>query len=349
MTSNNEILIRSLLTLGKGTSDDPAAEQMLARFHAAYAEINGDSAALAQLDDLFADAAFDLRDTSTVDADDRPPGDTQSSDSMVDTQSLARKAPPALGLAAPSSPRPIPDTPPRANSPSERWRRLEPDARREQILVCAIRLFSDRPYPAVSTTDIAQQAGVARGLVNHYFGTKRDLYLEVVRRMVAIPDSREIGLSGESLEDRIDAGVNWLVDRVLRRSKTWLVAVGGVGHDADVERILAEAEELAAERMLEFVGLADVREHRTQLRAMIRAYGGMVKAAGREWQLGAHLNRNQVRVLLTNTLRTLVRDTFPQIQDDDGGGYDEPEDKPEQRVEPDHRHDTSWRADASPA
>ncbi|MFD1046723.1 TetR/AcrR family transcriptional regulator, partial [Kibdelosporangium lantanae] len=152
-----------------------------------------------------------------------------------------------------------------------RWRRLEPDARREQILVCAIRLFGDRPYPAVSTTDIAREAGVARGLINHYFGTKRDLYLEVVRRMVTIPASAPQTLATGTLEDRIDASVNWFLDRVLRHSKTWLVAVGGVGHDVAVERILAEADELAADRVLQFVGLDDVQDHRDQLRAMIRA------------------------------------------------------------------------------
>jgi AcrR family transcriptional regulator len=197
--------------------------------------------------------------------------------------------------------------------PEPRWRRLEPDARREQILVCAIRLFGDRPYPAVSTTDIARAAGVARGLINHYFGTKRDLYLEVVRRMVTIPSTPPQVSSSGSLEERIDASVSWFLDRVLRNSKTWLVAVGGVGHDADVERILAEADELAADRVLEFVDLADVRDHREQLRAMIRAYAGMVKAAGREWLLGEHLNRDQVHTLLTSTLLTLVRDTFPKV------------------------------------
>jgi AcrR family transcriptional regulator len=195
-----------------------------------------------------------------------------------------------------------------------RWRRLEPDARREQILVCAIRLFGDRPYPAVSTTDIAREAGVARGLINHYFGTKRDLYLEVVRRMVTIPASAPQTLTTGTLEDRIDASVNWFLDRVLRHSKTWLVAVGGVGHDVDVERILAAADELAADRVLQFVGLDDVRDHREQLRAMIRAYAGMVKAAGREWLLGEHLNREQVHMLLTSTLLTLVRDTFPKVR-----------------------------------
>jgi AcrR family transcriptional regulator len=194
-----------------------------------------------------------------------------------------------------------------------RWRRLEPDARREQILVCAIRLFGDRPYPEVSTTDIAQEAGVARGLINHYFGTKRDLYLEVVRRMVTIPSSTP-ALSPGSLEERIEASVSWFLDRVLRHSKTWLVAVGGVGHDADVERILADADELAADRVLEFVGLANVHEHREQLRAMIRAYAGMVKAAGREWLMRDQLSRDQVHLLLSQTLLTLVRDTFPRVR-----------------------------------
>jgi AcrR family transcriptional regulator len=195
-----------------------------------------------------------------------------------------------------------------------RWRRLEPDARREQILVCAIRLFGDRPYPEVSTTDIAKEAGVARGLINHYFGTKRDLYLEVVRRMVTIPSSTPPVLSPGSLEERIDASVSWFLDRVLRNSKTWLVAVGGVGHDADVEKILADADELAADRVLEFVGLANVREHRGQLRAMIRAYAGMVKAAGREWLMRDQLSRDQVHLLLSQTLLTLVRDTFPKVR-----------------------------------
>jgi AcrR family transcriptional regulator len=197
-----------------------------------------------------------------------------------------------------------------------RWRRLEPDARREQILLCAIRLFGDRPYPAVSTTDIAQAAGVARGLINHYFGTKRDLYLEVVRRMVTIPGSSPQSLAPGSLEDRISASVNWFLDRVLRHSNTWLAAVGagGVGHDPDVERILTEADELAADRVLEAVGLADVVEHRDQLRAMIRAYGGMVKAAGREWLMRDQLSREQIHLLLSHTLLTLVRDTFPQVR-----------------------------------
>src|SRR4051812_5171083 len=71
---------------------------------------------------------------------------------------------------------------------ASRGRRLEPDARREQLLECAVRLFGEKPYAEVSTAEIAAEAGIARGLLNHYFGTKRDLYLEVVRRLVFVPD-----------------------------------------------------------------------------------------------------------------------------------------------------------------
>ena len=95
-----------------------------------------------------------------------------------------------------------------------RWRRLGPDQRREQILDCAVRLFGERPYAAVSTTDIARAAGVARGLLNHYFGTKRDLYLEVVRRMVLMPDVSEVLPPGGTLRERVQASVTWFLDTV---------------------------------------------------------------------------------------------------------------------------------------
>lgn len=66
-------------------------------------------------------------------------------------------------------------------SPSPRWTRLDPRHRREQILDVARRHFAERHYDAVSTAELAADAGVNRGLVYHYFGTKRELYLEVLK------------------------------------------------------------------------------------------------------------------------------------------------------------------------
>jgi AcrR family transcriptional regulator len=199
-----------------------------------------------------------------------------------------------------------------------RWRRLEPDQRREQILSCAIKLFGERPYSAVSTTELAREAGVARGLINHYFGTKRDLYLEVVRQMVTFPENATERLPDGSLTERVDGAVSWFLDLVSLHPKTWLAAIGaeGVGDDPEVERILAEADDAAAERVLEAVDLADVVAHREELRAMIRAYGALVKAAAREWLVRETMPRAHVQLLLTNTLLSILRDTFPTVRED---------------------------------
>ncbi|HEX4902754.1 MAG TPA: helix-turn-helix domain-containing protein, partial [Acidimicrobiales bacterium] len=61
--------------------------------------------------------------------------------------------------------------------PTTRRVRLDSEERRSQILQAATGLFLRRPYADVSITDIAEAAGVARGLLHHYFESKRALYL----------------------------------------------------------------------------------------------------------------------------------------------------------------------------
>lgn len=191
-----------------------------------------------------------------------------------------------------------------------RRRRLEPDERREQILGCAMRLFGEQPYAEVSTTELARQAGVARGLINHYFGTKRDLYLEVVRRLVTIPRFAVDQLPDGPLETRVAAAIDWFLDGVSRNSNAWLKATGG--WDPDVDLILAAADETAADRVLEATGLA---ADAVELRAMIRSYGGLAKSACREWLLREDLTREQVRLLLSTTLLALIREAAPRLRD----------------------------------
>ncbi|MGH3450155.1 MAG: TetR/AcrR family transcriptional regulator [Haloechinothrix sp.] len=197
-----------------------------------------------------------------------------------------------------------------------RWRRLEPDERREQILECAIGLFGERPYAAVSTTDVAREAGVARGLINHYFGSKRGLYLEVVRRMVIVPSTDIPQAPKGTLRERVEFSVDWLLEAISAHGKTWVAVIGaeGVGDDPEVERILADADERAAEYVVALIGLENVSTHGKELRAMIRSYGGMVKAAGREWITHGNLTRDQVHLMLSRQLVALLGDTFPRLQ-----------------------------------
>jgi len=194
-------------------------------------------------------------------------------------------------------------------------RRLEPDVRRGQILACAVRLFGERPYAEVSTADIARAAGVARGLINHYFGTKKDLYLEVIRVMLTIPEVAVQSLPAGDLRTRVDASVSWFLDVVSRHSTSWLAAAtaAGTGRDVDVERVLAEAEDTAADYVLIAVGVAEVAEHREALRSMIRAYVGLATATAKEWLNRGALTRTQVHLLLATTLLAIVEQVFPTV------------------------------------
>ncbi|HWS32312.1 MAG TPA: TetR/AcrR family transcriptional regulator [Actinoplanes sp.] len=191
-----------------------------------------------------------------------------------------------------------------------RRRRLEPDARREQILSVAIRLFGAKPYAEVSTTDVAREAGVARGLVNHYFGTKKDLYLEVVRVMLTVPDVALEQLPEGELPERASSIVNWFLDVVTRHSTSWLAATGAGGMaDADVHDVITEAVDHAATGVLRALGSDDPAP---AMRAMTRSYVGLAIWTAQEWLQRGVLTRDQVHALLVTALISMVERVFPE-------------------------------------
>ena len=191
-------------------------------------------------------------------------------------------------------------------------RRLSPDERREQILVAAERLFAERPYAEVSTTEIARTAGVARGLLNHYFGDKRALYLEVVRRAALLPTLEDVPLPTGSLSERVDVAVRWFLGSITPQRATYLTvrAAEGVGEDAEMRGILDEAHDLAARRVLEMVG-GDPDD--VAARAVVRAFGELARGAIREWSRNATLTREQAHLLLSEALLTVVRKVLPGL------------------------------------
>ncbi|WNG81087.1 TetR/AcrR family transcriptional regulator [Mycobacterium sp. ITM-2016-00316] len=52
---------------------------------------------------------------------------------------------------------------------------------RKRIVKAAVQIFSEQTYDDVAVSDIAKAAGVAHGLLFHYFGSKRGIYLEAMR------------------------------------------------------------------------------------------------------------------------------------------------------------------------
>jgi AcrR family transcriptional regulator len=69
-------------------------------------------------------------------------------------------------------------------------RTRQADARRDEILRVALRLFAERGFDRTTIGDIASATGTAHGLVYHYFASKDELLLAVLERFSFLPELR---------------------------------------------------------------------------------------------------------------------------------------------------------------
>ena len=56
-----------------------------------------------------------------------------------------------------------------------------PDDTKQRLLMTAMRLFSEKGYESTSVSDILKAAGANSGSLYHFFATKQDLLMEVLR------------------------------------------------------------------------------------------------------------------------------------------------------------------------
>lgn len=183
--------------------------------------------------------------------------------------------------------------------------RLTPEIRRRQIIDAARSLYDKRPYEDVSTRELAEAAGVARGLINHYFGDKRELFLEVMRDSVILPDDALPDFDGKSLDDRVRLTIDWIMIGAEKHGLAWVNASGTTNllGDADVQTIMDVANDTASRLMLDALGLDDS----PKLRTLLIAHAGLVKGAIREWLQNGTLTRGETLDLLTSSLTHIIQ------------------------------------------
>ena len=195
-----------------------------------------------------------------------------------------------------------------------RFSRLEADERRDLILAAARRVFLRSNPQDASTSEIAREAGVTRGLVHHYFGTKRGLYLAVVADLAAtLPGVVRTDLGGLQIDEVVEANLTSWLDSIERDRDLWLALLGAgtVGVDAEVEAILSDARDEAIERMAS--NQAQGGAITEELRLVLRVFMGALEAAAREWALHGRASREQVHVLLKGTVLAMVGTVLPTL------------------------------------
>jgi AcrR family transcriptional regulator len=212
-----------------------------------------------------------------------------------------------------------------------RWTRLGPQARREQILAAARRLFEELGYDSVSMSDVAAAAEVTRGLVHHYFGSKRELYLETVRSVLAEAPTLMPPDDAGSVEEMVQRNASAVLDYI-SANRGMLLAIapsGDLGRDSEVAALADAAREAAVDQII--VNHFGDSGAPPEARLAIRAFFGLVEAASREWLFRKRANRAQIEALLAPTILAMLRDALPAViaaGRPDGGAAGKPDGEP---------------------
>ncbi len=186
--------------------------------------------------------------------------------------------------------------------------RLDVDERRKQLVALGIELFAERTYDDVSIDELAQAAGISKGLLYHYFPTKRDFYVATVKQAAQDLFERTATPEGMDPLERLRAGLDAYLDYVVKHGKPYASLLrGGVGSDSEVAAIVDGTRDAFIARLLEgapFPGASGG----PLLRIVLRGWIGFVEAATIEWiDVRRQVKKEALRDLLIQTLLKAVQ------------------------------------------
>jgi AcrR family transcriptional regulator len=187
-----------------------------------------------------------------------------------------------------------------------KYHRLDPGQRREQILTAAHALFAERAYNEVSIEDIASTAGVTRGLVHHYFGGRKDVYIGLLERLGAEREERLRPPEGRSARARVNDTVSRWLDWTEANRTIYLatMAPGEDIADPDVRHVVTDLLHRAVALLTKFH--SDIAEDSPRLRHALECWTGLNRAATRRW-LRDEATREATQELLASTLEHILR------------------------------------------
>ena len=193
--------------------------------------------------------------------------------------------------------------------------RLDNDERRAQLLQLARKAFSDRSYDEVSIDDLAREAKISKGLLYHYFPTKRDLYVaglreiadELIQRVVSIPTDL-------APAERVRAGLDAYLDHITQHARAFVSLMrGGIGSDPEVAQVIEDVRTRLSARFLEGSPFAPLLAGNVRFETAVRGWIGFVEAVSIDWCANPRLNRTELRDLLSQIMFAILTAIAPQL------------------------------------
>ncbi len=187
--------------------------------------------------------------------------------------------------------------------------RLPADDRRRQLVGIGLRMLTETPIHELSVDTVAAAAGISRGLLFHYFPTKRDFYLAVVRAAARRLLRACAPSPDASPEDQLGQMLSGYVGFLERRREPYVALFRGTAGGADyVREIYEETRQVFANRALSALGLADPPP---MVVLAARGWFCFVEDTALAWTVDKPVDRGELIHMLVRSLHALVAAADP--------------------------------------
>jgi AcrR family transcriptional regulator len=185
--------------------------------------------------------------------------------------------------------------------------RLSPDERREQLLRLGLELLGHSPHDQVSIGEIARAAGISKGLLYHYFPTKSDFVVAVLRHArddLAERMRPDLSLPPQArLDQSLDAFLRYAEEHAAGFTA---VARARAGEDEKIRAVLLEGRRRRVASMVDFAAALSgaPREELASpaLETVIEGWLAFCEGVVVRWLGERTLEREAVLVLLRRAL-----------------------------------------------
>lgn len=187
--------------------------------------------------------------------------------------------------------------------------RLSPAERRTQLLDLGVRLLATRSLDELSIDVLAEEAGISRGLLYHYFGNKQDFHEAVVRHAA---DDLIRTTAPQPHHDplvRLGTSLAGYVDYVLANFAGYLSLVrGAASGNETVRAIYDEVRAALTDRFfVDGSGSPELLPDTPTLRLLLRGWQAMAEEMVIAWiENPGDLTREDLLDLIGSTLLGVV-------------------------------------------
>ena len=186
--------------------------------------------------------------------------------------------------------------------------RLTPDQRRTQLLDLGVSLLATRSLDELTIDVLAEEAGISRGLLYHYFGNKQEFREAVVRRAVTdLVEQTAPPPGGEPL-DRLLASVAAYVDYVETNYQGYVSIVrGAAGGNVTLRQVYEQTRDALTDRIFTEDAQGEIIPDTPAARLMVRGWSAMGEEMVLTWVADPRgVTREQLLAALAASLPALV-------------------------------------------